>query len=45
MDKIKEFLQEYPAVKVFGGAGIIIIIIILTVSTIYSVEVENIGIV
>lgn len=42
MDKIKELLQEYPAVKVFGGAGIIIIIIILTVSTIYSVEVENI---
>ena len=30
MDKIKEFLEEYPAVRVFGKAGIIITFILLT---------------
>lgn len=42
MGKIKEFLKECPAVKVFGVVGIFIIIIISIVNTIFSVEVENI---
>lgn len=42
IDKIKEFLREYPAVKVFGGVGVIIIFILIIASTIFSVEVENI---
>lgn len=42
MNKIKEFFNSYPAFKVFGGFGIIVAVIILTGSTIFSIEIGNI---
>lgn len=42
MYKIKEFLKQYPAIKIFGGAGIIIIILIFIVHTILSTEIVNV---
>lgn len=41
MNKIKEFLREYAAIKVFGGVGIIIGIVCFIVSTICSAEIEK----
>lgn len=39
--KLKAFLESYPAIKIFGPIGIIIVILIFVVTTIFGVEIEN----
>ncbi len=41
MDKIKEFLDSYPAIKIFGVFGIIVLLVVFVVGTIFSAEVER----
>lgn len=42
MDKIKEFLDSYPAIKIFGVFGIIVILVVFVIGTIFSAEVERV---
>lgn len=42
MEKIKEFLNTYPAIKIFGIPGVIIILVLFVIATVFSSEVERV---